>query len=152
MSKCAFFVSAPTVRLLQAIQKLGPLPSAQKRKIAADVYSAIKPLVTSLDIDDLRGAAQTAQDERWRLISRGIRDMTDLGFASVALAEQWLLAQIERLHTGSPVKEALADKRCEAVENFIRDNLVFEAGEVIHLHALASLRAGGQDGASKSAA
>jgi hypothetical protein len=86
------------------------------------------------------------------MISRGIGEMTDPGFARVAVAEQWMLAQIELVRGGAPVKEALAEKRSEAIEQFIRDNLSFEAGEVIHLHALASLRRHDGDRASKSAA
>src|SRR5262245_9638243 len=95
MSKCAFFVSAPTVRFLQVLAGLGLLPTAQRRRIAAEVYSRIKPLVARPDIEELQQAAHDAQDERWRLISAGIDDMSDAGFASVALTEQWLRAQIE---------------------------------------------------------
>jgi hypothetical protein len=152
MSKCAFFVSAPTVRFLQVMRALGLLPQTQRRRVAADVYSAIKPLVGTLDIDELRRAAQSTQDERWKMISRGIGEITDPGFARVAVAEQWMLAQIELVRGGAPVKEALAEKRAGAIEQFIRDNLSFEAGEVIHLHALASLQRHEGGGASKSAA
>jgi hypothetical protein len=153
MSRCAFFVSAPTVRFLRALQELSPLPSAQRRRIAADVYTRIKPLVGGVDVDELRRAAAEAQAERWRLISRGVCHMADVGFASVVLTEQWLLAQAELAEAGAPVREALAGKRSEAIEDFVRDNLAFEAGEVVHLHALASLRlSADQDGASKSVA
>jgi hypothetical protein len=152
MSKCAFFVSAPTVRFLKVMRELGTFPSAQRRRIAADVYTRIKPLVGNRHIDQLRHAARGVQDERWRLISGGSGEMCDVGFASVALTEQWLRAQIELDHTGSPIREALAEKRSEAIENFIRDNLTFEAGEIIHLHALASLQPGDGDNAAMSAA
>jgi len=138
MSKCAFFVSAPTVRFLQTMKELRLLPSTQQRKIAADVYGEIKPLIGTRDIDELRRAAQAAQDERWRLVSRGTRAMTDVGFATVVVTEQWLLAQREVIHASSPVAEVLAEKRCGAIEDFIRDNISFEAGEVVQLHAHVS--------------
>jgi hypothetical protein len=152
MSNCAYFVSAPTVRLLRAIEKLAMLPSVQKRTIAADVYTAIKPLVGTGDIEVLRRAADGAQAERWRLIATGIRELTDARFATVALAEQWLLARLELLRAASPVAEVLADKRCSAIELFIRHHLAFEDGEVMPLHAQPSLPRANQSDAARSAA
>jgi hypothetical protein len=125
---------------LRALEQLRLVEATQRRKIAAIVYAEIKPLVGSSDIDALRRAAQVAQDERWRLISAGTRDMTDVRFASTVLAEQWLLAQAELIRSAAPVAEVLAAKRSDGIERFIHDHLSFEDGEVIHLHALASLR------------
>src|SRR5215217_925269 len=103
MSKCAYFVSAPTVRFLQAMDQMALLPAAQRRKIAADVYSDVKWLVGSRNIDELRRCAQGAQDERWRLISSGVCEMSNPRFARAAIAEQWILARRELLHPASPV-------------------------------------------------
>jgi hypothetical protein len=152
MSNCAYFVSAPTVRFLQAIEKLALLPSVQRRTIAADVYTAIKPLAGSCDVDALRRAADGAQAERWRLISSGVGEPTEPRFATVTLTEQWLLAQLELLKPASPVAEVLADKRCSAIELFIRHHLAFEHGEVVPLHAQASLPPTDQSDAARSAA
>ena len=152
MSRCAFFVSAPTVRFLRALEQLRLLDAPQRRKIAAVVYGEIKPLVGSPDIDALRRAARVAQDARWRFISTGMRDMSDVRFASTVLAEQWLLAQVELVRAASPVAEVLAAKRSDAIEGFIRDHLSFETAEVIHLHALASLRRRAEHEASEAAA
>jgi hypothetical protein len=140
MCRCAFFVSAPTVRFLRAVKQLRLLSATQKRNIALTVYSEIKPLVGSSEVDALRRAAQAAQDERWRLVFAGTRDMRDPRFASVVLAEQWILAQAELARTAPPVAEVLASKRRDVVEGFIRDHLSFNSGEIIHLHAYASLR------------
>jgi hypothetical protein len=152
MSNCAFFVSAPTVRFLRAIEQLALLPSAQKRTIAADVYTTIKPLVGSADVAALRRAVDDVQAERWRLISTGIGEPTDARFARVALAEQWLLAQLELLRATSPVAEVLAGRRCGAIESFIRGNLSFEDGEFVQLHGHAAAASIGEGDASKSAA
>jgi len=152
MSNSAYFVSAPTVRLLRAIERLAVLPSAQQRTIAADVYTAIKPLVGSDDVEALRRAADCAQADRWRLIAAGIRELTDARFATISLTEQWLLAQLELAHPPSPVAEVLAEKRCTAIESFIRHHLAFEDGEVVPLHAQASLPPTDQSGAARSAA
>ena len=150
--RCAFFVSAPTVRFLRALEQLRLLEATKRRKIAASVYAKIKPLIGSPDIDALRSAAQVAQDERWRFIYAGITEMSDVRFASTVLAEQWLIAQVELIHPAGPVAEVLAAKRSDAVEGFIRDHLSFENGEVIHLRAAASLRRGPRGDASRTAA
>jgi len=147
MSRCAFFVSAPTVRFLRALDQLGLLPATQRRKIAAAVYAAIKPLVGSRDLDELRCAALDAQAERWRLISGGINELSD-----VAITEQWLLGQVDLVRAASPVAEVLAEKRCAAIENFIRDNIMIQSGEVIQLHGHASLRRTDRRSSSKTAA
>lgn|SRR6266540_3555112 len=152
MSKCAFFMSAPTVRFLQAMEQVRLLPAAQRREIAVEVYSEIKPLVGSRNTDQLGRRAQVAQDERWRLISSGVREFTDVRFACTAIAEQWVLARLDLLRPASPVAEALAERRCRIIEDFVRDNLSFETGEVIQLHAHASVSSIGRPDASKSAA
>ena len=108
MSRCAFFVSAPTVRLLRTVEGLASLPHMQRRKIAANVLAQIKPLLANCDPRELGEVAGRAQDERWRLISRGVREMTDLRFASIFLTEQWVRARIELARAASPIPEVLA--------------------------------------------
>jgi len=152
MSRCAYFVSAPTVRFLLAIERLGLLPAAQRRKIAADVYGEIKPFFASQDVDALRRAAQGAQDERWQLISRDVRAMTDTRFATVVITEKWMLARLELVLGAAPVAEVLAEKRCDVVEKFIGKNLSFGEGEIIPLHPHISLPETDREAASKSAA
>ena len=152
MSRCAFFVSAPTVRFLRAMKQVSLLAAAQRWKIAIDVSSQIKSLVGSRDIDELRRCAQMAQGERWRLISSGIREMIDPRFARTAIAEQWLLARIELVHPTSPVAEILAERRCRIVEDFLLDNLSFETGEVIQLHSHAPASTTPRVDASRTAA
>jgi len=152
MSRCAYFVSAPTVRFLLAIKRLGLLPAAQRRKIAADVYGEIKPFFAGQDVDALRRAARGAQDERWQLISHDVRDMTDTRFATVVIAEKWMLARLELLLGAAPVAEVLAEKRCDVVEKFIGENLSFGEGEVVPLHPHIAVRETDQDEAAKSAA
>jgi hypothetical protein len=127
-------------------------PPAQRRIIAAEVYTAVKPLVGTGDIEALRRAAAAAQAERWRLISTGVGELSDVRFATVFLAEQWLLAQLELVKAASPVAEVLAEKRCAAIESFIRAHLAFEDGEVVALHAQASLPPIDSSGAARSAA
>ncbi len=144
-------MSAPTVRFLRAIQQLRLLPATHRRKVAATVYAEIRPLFGSRDVE-LRRAARRAQDERWQLIYRDIREMTDARFASVVLTEQWVLASLELVLAASPVAEVLAEKRCGAVETFIGDNLSFENCEVIQLHAHVSSRRIDRGNASKNAA
>jgi hypothetical protein len=153
MSQCAFFVSAPTIRFLQAMEQVRLLPAPQRRQIAADVYSEIKPLVGTRNADRLGGRARAAQDERWRLISSGVREITDVRFARTAIAEQWVLAQLELLRPASPVAEVLAERRHRAIEDFVSDNLSFETGEVIQLRGHgAAASSTGRPNASKSAA
>lgn len=134
MSRCAFFMSAPTLRFLRVLDRLRVLPLGQQRKIAASVYTQIKPLVRSADLDELSGATQIAQDERWRLVSAGTCDMTDARLAGVVLTEQWLRARAELIRGVAPVAEVLAEKRREAIEAFICDNLSFKGGEIVELH------------------
>jgi len=96
---------------LRAIQQLRLLPATHRRKVAATVYAEIRPLFGSRDVDELRRAARRAQDERWQLIYRDIREMTDARFASVVLTEQWVLASLELVLAASPVAEVFAEKR-----------------------------------------
>jgi hypothetical protein len=153
MSRCAFFASAPTIRFLQAMEQVRLLPAQQRRQIAADVYSEIKPLVGTRNADQLGGCAQAAQDERWRLTASGVREITDVRFARAAIAEQWMLAQLQLLRPASPVVEVLAERRCRAIEDFVSDNLSFETGEVIRLFAHVSIPSStGRADATKSVA
>jgi hypothetical protein len=133
MSRCAFFVSAPTVRFLDTIGRLRLLGEAQRRKIAATVLAEIKPFMDAHDRAELGGAAGRAQDQRWRLISQDAGDMRDPHFASVFVTEQWLTARLEVVRAASPIAELLADKRCAAVEAFITENVPAETFEVVQL-------------------
>src|SRR5262249_40922188 len=94
------------------------------------VCGEIGPLFGSRDIEELGRAARCAQDERWRLIYRGVGEATDL-VQSIAIAEQWMLASLALLRTASPMEEMLAEKRCSAVETFIRENLPSENFDVV---------------------
>jgi hypothetical protein len=152
MSRCAFFVSAPSVRLLRAIAELDLLPEAQRRKIAATVLAEIKPLFRSRDRDELGRVARLAQDERWRLIASDIRQMADPRFASVVMTEQWVLARLELVRGSSPVAELLAEKRCAGIEAFIRDSLPSESFEIVQLYPGATARRIQQATASRTAA
>jgi len=148
MSRSAYFVSAPTLRFLRAVEQLRLLPAPQRRRIAAGVYAEIRPHIGSPNVEELCAAARAAQDERWRLIYCGRNDMTDARFAGVVVAEQWLVAQAELVRAARPVAEVLAEKRRDAIEGFIRDNLPAEGSEVIDLHAYAPH--GRRDGAGSS--
>jgi hypothetical protein len=147
MAKCAYFASAPTVRLLQAVQELRLLPATQRRKIAAAVFAEISPLFGSRDVNELRRAARRAQDERWRLIYQN-----EARSPSVVMAEQWILASLALVCAASPVEEFLAKKRCSAIETFIMDNLSVESFAVIRLNPPAPLRHPDQGVAAKAAA
>jgi hypothetical protein len=46
----------------------------------------------------------------------------------------------------------LAEKRCGAIERFILDNLSFESGDVVRLHAADALQPGSGADAMRSAA
>jgi hypothetical protein len=130
------------------MEQLRVLPALQRRSIAAAVHAEIAPLAANLDVDALRRAARTAQDERWRLISAGTRDMTDDRFASVVVAEQWLLARLEIVGSAA-VTETLAEKRRNAIEDFIRGNLPLEVVQ-LYRHAPPARRE--QAGSSQPAA
>jgi hypothetical protein len=140
------------VRFLRAVDKLRLLPAAERQRIAASVYADIRPHVGSTELDEIRAAARAVQDKRWRLISAGPCQMHDVRFASVVIAEQWLLAQAELVRQAAPIAEILAEKRRDTIEEFIRDNLYAESGEVVALDAYAAERRKDHDGSSKSAA
>jgi hypothetical protein len=150
MSRSAFFASAPTMRFLRAMEQLRLLPALQRGKIAAAVHAEIAPLLANPDVDALRRGARAAQDERWRLISAGTRDMSDARFASVVVAEQWLLARLEVVGSAAAAIAALAEKRRNAIEDFIRDNL--PTGEVAQLYRHAASARRERAGSSKPAA
>jgi hypothetical protein len=152
MVASASFVSAPTVRFLRAVDKLRLLPAGERQQIAASVFADITPHVGSADLDELCAAARRVQDERWRMISTGPCKMSDVRFASVVIAEQWLRAQVELVRQAAPIAEILAEKRRDTIEEFIRDNLYVESGEVVELHAYVSERRSDRDDASRSAA
>jgi hypothetical protein len=135
--RIGYFASAPTVRFLQAMEGLCLLSATQRRKIAAAVFGEIGPLVGSRDIEELGRAARCAQDQRWRLIYRGVGEATDHRFHSTAIAEQWMLASLVLLRDASPLEEILAEKRCSVVETFIRDNLPSDCFDVVQLRAPA---------------
>src|SRR5262245_21082840 len=128
--RIAYFASAPTVRFLGMMERLCLLPATRRLKIAAAVFGEIGPLFGSRDIEELGRAARCAQDERWRLIYRGVGEENDL-FHSMAIVEQWVLASLALLHAASPVEDMLAEKRRSAVETFIRENLPSESFDVV---------------------
>ena len=152
MARCAFFVSAPTVRFLNAMEQVRLLPALQRRNIAADVYSAIAPLTGSTEFDHLRRCARALQDERWRLISSGVVDIANVRFARATIVEQWLRGQLELLGSVSPVTEILAERRCRAVEQFIRENFSPGTGQVLPLRPRGLMSSTGRGDASKTAA
>ena len=65
--------------------------------------------------------------------------MADVRFASIVVAEQWVLARLE-IGRSAAVIEALAEKRRNAIEDFIRANLPGGTGEIVQLSARASPR------------
>jgi hypothetical protein len=140
------------MRFLRAMERLRVLPALQRRKIAAAVHAEIAPHAANPDVDALRRAARTAQDERWRLISAGTRDMTDDRFASVVVTEQWLLARLEIVGSAAAVTETLAEKRRNAIEEFIFGNLPGATGEIVQLYRHAPPARREQAGSSQPAA
>ncbi len=152
MSRCAFFASAPTVRFLKVMEQVEKFELKKRRRIAASIYSQIKSLVSSEEPDKLRTAADLAQEERWRLISEGISEIADERFAPWAIAEQWLRARLEHIRAQSPVAEILAERRSGAVEQFLRNNLSFQDGEIVELRprALSTTSDGFQSAKARS--
>jgi hypothetical protein len=152
MVASAYFASAPTVRFLRAVDQLRLLPAAHRQQLASAVFARIKPFIGSHDLDEIRGAARVVQDERWRLIAAGGCKPSDAGFADIIIAEQWLLAQVELIRAAAPIAEVLAEKRRDTIEEFIRDNLYADSGEVIALHAHMSSPHQDRGDSSKTAA
>jgi hypothetical protein len=114
------------------MEEAGLLPIEQRGKIAADVSTAISELADERNLDHLRLCAQACQAERWRLVAAGANDLANVHFARVMITEQWLLARVELLSPGSPIREILAERRCRAVEEFVRGS--FKTAEIIPLH------------------
>src|SRR5262249_44483203 len=133
--RLAYFASAPTVRFVRAIERLGRLSANQRLRIAADVFAEIEPLVGSRNIEELAGAARSAQDARWRLIYCGTREPSD-HLDSTAIADTWTLRSVELPRAASPVEELLARKRRSAVEEFVWDNLRSESSEMVRLEVM----------------
>ena len=129
--RIGYFASAPTVRFLQTMERLRLVSATQRRKIAEGVFGEIGPLFGCCDVEELGRAARSAQDERWRLIYRGVGEATDHRFNSTVLAEQWMLASLALLRAASSLEEILAEKRRSTVETFIRDNLPSESFDVV---------------------
>jgi hypothetical protein len=150
MVASAYFASAPTVRFLRAVDHLRLLPDDERQRIATAVFAKIKSHVGSFDLDALRAAARLMQDERWRMISTGPCRMSEARFASVVIVEQWLLAHAEIIRAAAPIAEVLAERRRDAIENFVRDNLYVDTSEVVELHTYASSRQ--RDAEAKTAA
>ena len=140
MSRCSFFMSAPTVRFLRTMEQLTQFSTAERHTIAVDLYTEIKPFVAAVDLDEMLCAAEALQARRWGLVYRGVSRFTDREFATVFMAEHWLRGRVEQIRGGSPVGEVLAEKRCRAIERFILDTLSFEIGEVVQLHATDALQ------------
>jgi hypothetical protein len=132
------------------MEQVRMLQQADRRRLAANLYSEIKPLIGTNDHDRLQRAAAEAQDTRWRLVSMGADDC-DAELRIAKIKEQWLRSQLELLSSASPVAEVLAMKRVEVIEGFIRDQLSFDAGEVVYLSNGSSERFE-SDQSSKSAA
>jgi hypothetical protein len=151
MSQCSYFVSAPTVRFLRSMEQVRLLQQADRRRLAAILYSEIKPLIGTNDHDRLQSAAAEAQDSRWRLVSMGADDC-DAELRIARIKEQWLRSQLELLSPTSPVAEVLAMKRVEVIEGFIRDQLSFDAGEVVYLSNYGSSERFESDQSSRSVA
>lgn len=138
MRRCSYFVSAPTVRFLRAVDRLAALSSAQRRKIAARVLENVKPLLACRDAARLGEAGARYQDERWRLISLGMHDADEDDLTVVVVTEQWIGARLELVRGVPPVVEVLAEKRCAAVERFILDNIALESFEIVDLYPQGS--------------
>ena len=149
--RIAYFASAPTVRFLRAMERRRLLSTTQRRKIAEAVFEEIGPLFGCRDAEELGCAARSAQDERWRLIYRGVGEATDHRFHSTALAEQWMLASLALLRGASPLEEILAEKRRSTVEAFIRNNLPSESFDVVQFRPPA-MRQPDQNHLAKAAA
>jgi hypothetical protein len=140
MVASASFASAPTLRFLRAVEHLRRLPTDERQRIAMAVFTKIKPHIGSADLEALRAAARLVQGDRWRMIAAGSCKMTDVRFATVVIVEQWLLAHAELVRADAPIAEVLAEKRRNAIEDFVRDNLYVDISEVVELHSYASAR------------
>jgi hypothetical protein len=58
----------------------------------------------------------------------GARDFTDAWFAIATITEQWAAAKMELMASRSPTTEALAERRCDAIEDFVQRNLPDDNG------------------------
>jgi hypothetical protein len=105
------------------MQELQSLPHETRRRIATGAADEIKPLLRNRAADAVRELRRRAQDERWRLVSQGIRNWTDVRFGPVALSEQWAIARLEVIDGAHPIREILAERRLRAIESFLRESL-----------------------------
>ena len=117
------FLARATERFLRSMDHVRSLAEEQRRVIAAKVLADIEPLLNTGDPQELRELRHRAQDQRATLIYEGARDVTDAEFASATMTEQWALAKIELITSLSIIAQILAERRCDAIENFIRENL-----------------------------
>jgi lauroyl/myristoyl acyltransferase len=105
------------------MQELQTLPPEIRRGIARRVADEIGPLLGKRAADAVRELRRRAQDERWRLLSQGIRSWSDARFGPVVLSEQWAIAELEILDGAHPIREILAERRLRAIDFFLRDSL-----------------------------
>lgn len=86
------------------------------------VFSEIRPHLGARAVE-LRELRRRAQDRRALLLYEGARDITDSRFAAALLTEQWAIASRELLVSRGAITRILAQRRCNAIEQFVRDHL-----------------------------
>ena len=63
----------------------------------------------------IENLGRRAQDERWRLLSQGIRSWSDGRFGPAVLSEQWAIARLEVIDGAHPIRAILAQRRMRAI-------------------------------------
>jgi hypothetical protein len=119
----------PTQRFLRQVEYLGSLPLAHRHDVAVAVYASIQPYLGDAGFSALEALRRSAQDQRAELIYAGARDYDDVQFAAASIVEQWARAR-SALCAARPLEmRILAERCCETIERFVRDNLPEEEVE-----------------------
>ena len=114
---------ASTKRFSHLLEQARSMPEQHRQQIAVDLFLQSKDLLDTQDADELKAVRHRAQDDRARLIYDGARDFTDARFAVATIIEQWAIARGELISPRFLTSGLLAQRRCTAIEKFIRDNL-----------------------------
>jgi len=105
------------------MEQIRSLAKVDRRQISEQVFAEIRPYLGSDDGDELQELRRRAQDQRAKLIYEGARHFADVQYAAVTMLEQWAIAKFELIVSRSALTHILAERRCKAVEDFLRDNL-----------------------------
>jgi hypothetical protein len=116
-------LTGPTEQFLRSMCQIRSLGEEERQQIAAQVFAEIEPLVKTFDLSELRQLRRRFQDERALLIYEGARDFSDARYAVAVLIEQWAIGRAELITARSLITKIFAERRCKAIEDFVRDNL-----------------------------